>query len=155
MSGLTNVSNALFVSGGVNKQGSLRNIQIKRDNKLLTNYDFYDFLLRGSLSSDIKLQDGDIIFIPFIENRVELKGSFKRPHIYEFIPGETIRDAIEFAGGFKSDVLSESRLELSYIDKQIFERKYREISKDNFQENLEDGYALNASSKSRNQFRDY
>ena len=66
MSGLTNVSNALFVSGGVNKQGSLRNIQIKRDNKLLTNYDFYDFLLRGSLSSDIKLQDGDIIFIPFI-----------------------------------------------------------------------------------------
>ena len=88
MSGLTNVSNALFVSGGVNKQGSLRNIQIKRDNKLLTNYDFYDFLLRGSLSQISNY--GDIIFIPFIENRVELKGSLK-DHIFMNLYQRTIR----------------------------------------------------------------
>lgn len=148
MSGLTNISNALFVSGGVNKQGSLRNIQIKRNDKLIATYDFYDFLLRGSTSSDLKLQDGDIVFIPFIENKVELKGSFKRPHLYEFIKGETVGDAIELAGGFKSDVLSESKLELSYIDKELFERKYREISKEDFGKELEDGYALNVTSKS-------
>ena len=105
-------------------------------------------MLRGSTSSDLKLQDGDIVFIPFIENKVELRGSFKRPHLYEFIKGETVGDAVELAGGFKSDVLSDSKLELSYIDKELFERKYKEISRENFGEELEDGYALNVSSKS-------
>ena len=103
-------------------------------------------MLRGSTSSDLKLQDGDIVFIPFIENKVELRGSFKRPHLYEFLKGEKIGDAIELAGGFKSDVISESKLELSYIDKELFERKYREISREDFGEELEDGYALNVSS---------
>ena len=63
MSGLSSVSNALFVSGGVNEQGSLRSIQIKRNDILLSTYDFYDFLLKGSLESDVVLQDGDVIFI--------------------------------------------------------------------------------------------
>ena len=69
---LTNISNALFVSGGVNKQGSLRNIQIKREDKVIATMTF-TILLRGSTSSDLKLQDGDIVFIPFIENKVELE----------------------------------------------------------------------------------
>ena len=73
MSGLSSVSNALFVSGGVNEQGSLRNIQIKRNNKVISTYDFYDFLLKGSIDSDVILQDGDVIFIPFIENSVNLE----------------------------------------------------------------------------------
>ena len=60
LSALSTVTNALFVSGGVNENGSLRNIQIKRGNETIANYDFYDFLLRGSLSSDVRLQDGDI-----------------------------------------------------------------------------------------------
>ena len=85
MSGLSSVSNALFVSGGVNEQGSLRNIQIKRNNQVISTYDFYDFLLKGSLDSDVVLQDGDVIFIPFIENSVNLGGAFKRPHRYEFV----------------------------------------------------------------------
>jgi protein involved in polysaccharide export with SLBB domain len=100
VSGLSSVSNALFVSGGVNKQGSLRNIQIKRKGKNISTYDFYDFLMNGSLDSDVILQDGDVIFIPFIENSVTLGGAFKRPHRYEVLEGETIQDAVYLAGGY-------------------------------------------------------
>ena len=122
MSGLSSVTNALFVSGGVNQKGSLRNIQIKRNNKLISTYDFYDFLLKGSLDSDVVLQDGDIIFIPFIENSVNLGGAFKRPYRYEFIEGETIDDAVYLAGGFNSEVYGSPKLELSSIDKASAKR---------------------------------
>ena len=105
MSGLTNVSNALFVTGGVNKTGSLRNIQIKRNNEVIANYDFYDFISNGSTKSDINLQDGDVIYIPFIENKVKVGGAFKRPHLYEFKEGETLKEIIGLAGGFTSEVL--------------------------------------------------
>jgi len=63
ISALSTVVNALFISGGVNETGSLRNVQVKRNNKIIATYDFYDFLLNGSLSSDIRLQDGDVVFI--------------------------------------------------------------------------------------------
>ena len=147
MGGLTTVSNALFISGGVNEQGSLRNIQVNRDDKTIAIYDFYEFLLKGSISSDVKLQDGDVIFIPFIERRVELSGSFKRPHIYEFVEGENIQDAISLAGGFKSDVVKGDSIELSYIDQDLFERRFKDVSVQDFKEKLQDGYALNATSK--------
>ena len=122
LSGLSSVSNALFVSGGVNEQGSLRNIQIKRNNKLISKYDFYDFLLKGSLESDVILQDGDVIFIPFIENSVTLGGAFKRPHRYEIVEGETINDAIYLAGGFNSEVHGSLNIELSSIDEESAKR---------------------------------
>ena len=123
MSGLSSVSNALFVSGGVNEQGSLRNIQIRRNDKVISTYDFYDFLLKGSLESDVILQDGDIIFVPFIENSIHLGGAFKRPHRYEFIEGETIEDAIFLAGGFNSEVYGSPKLELSSINNDSAKRE--------------------------------
>tara|TARA_Y100000748_G_scaffold222974_1_gene187626 strand:- start:3157 stop:4956 length:1800 start_codon:yes stop_codon:yes gene_type:complete len=122
VSGLSSVSNALFVSGGVNEQGSLRNIKIKRNNKTIASYDFYDFLLKGSLESDIDLQDGDVIFIPFIENSVNLGGAFKRPHRYEVLEGETIGDAIYLAGGFNSEVHGMPSIELSSVDEITAQR---------------------------------
>lgn len=128
LSGLSSVTNALFVSGGVNEYGSLRNIKIKRENKVIQNFDFYDFLLNGSVSSEISLQDGDIIFIPFIENVVRVGGAFKRPHKYEFQEGETIQDAINFAGGVTSEVQPQSKIELNSVDSNLFERKISYIS---------------------------
>jgi len=122
MSGLSSVSNALFVSGGVNEQGSLRNIQIKRNNKVISTYDFYDFLLKGSIDSDVVLQDGDVIFIPFIENSVNLGGAFKRPHRYEFVKGESVKDAIYLAGGYNSEVYGTPKLELSSVDSTTAKR---------------------------------
>ena len=128
MSGLSTVTNALFVAGGVNKNGSLRNIQIKRNNKVISTYDFYDFLLNGSIGTEVNLQDGDVIFIPFIEKRVKVGGAFKRPYIYEFREGETVSDAIKFAGGVTSQVLPTSSVELNSVDPDLFIRKLYYIS---------------------------
>ncbi len=149
MSGLSSVSNALFVSGGVNEQGSLRNIQIKRNDKVISTYDFYDFLLRGSLESDVVLQDGDVIFIPFIENSISIGGAFKRPHRYEILPGETIEDAIYLAGGFNSEVHGSPNLELSSINTVSAKRDltYLDIS-GNLTQVLKNGDVINVSSVS-------
>ena len=149
VSGLSSVSNALFISGGVNKNGSLRNIQIRRNNNTIATYDFYEFLLKGSLESDIKLQDGDIIFIPFIERKVKVGGAFRRPATFEFKDGETLSDAIFLAGGFTSEVIEGQQLELGYIDRESYERKVTYISdykKDD--RKLQDGDTINISSKS-------
>lgn len=147
MSGLSTVSNALFVSGGVNEKGSLRNIQVIRNNQIIANYDFYDFLLKGSINSDIALQDGDVIFVPFIENSVILGGAFKRPFRYEFLEGETLKDAINLAGGFVSDVLNDPRIELSSVDRLASKRKitYLDYS-EGLDREIRDGDVINTSS---------
>ena len=146
LSGLSTVTNALFISGGVNKKGSLRNIQIKRDNKTVATYDFYDFLLKGSLDSEVTLQDGDIIFIPFIENSVIMGGAFKRPHRYEFKEGETLRDVVELAGGFDTEVMDGSRIELSTLDRSASTRSltYLNLAED-AEKLIKDGDVLNVS----------
>lgn len=146
LSGLSTVTNALFISGGVNKKGSLRNIQIKRDNKTVATYDFYDFLLKGSLDSEVTLQDGDIIFIPFIENSVIMGGAFKRPHRYEFKEGETLGDVVELAGGFDTEVIDGSRIELSTLDRSASTRSltYLNLAED-AKKLIKDGDVLNVS----------
>lgn len=149
MSGLSSVTNALFVSGGVNKKGSLRNIQIKRNNKLIATYDFYDFLINGSLDSDLRLQDGDVIFIPFIEESVTLGGAFKRPHRYELRKDETLADVINLAGGFNSEVMDDAQIELSSIDRKASKRVLKSLNlqtDSNFQ--LQDGDVINIPSTS-------
>ena len=147
MSGLSSVSNALFVSGGVNEQGSLRNIQIKRNNKVISTYDFYDFLLKGSVDSDVVLQDGDVIFIPFIENSVNLGGAFKRPHRYEFVEGESVKDAIYLAGGFSSEVFGTPKLELSSVDSTTAKRNISYLDPKTASDiSLKNGDVINISS---------
>ena len=149
MSGLSNISNALFISGGVNEDGSLRNIQVKRNNKVVSTYDFYDFLLNGSTKTDINLQDGDVIFIPFIENTVRLGGAFKRPHLYEFKEGETVKDAINLAGGVISEVLPGASVELNSIDKATYKRKltYLRLGSEQLKLKLQNSDVINVSSK--------
>ena len=148
MSGLSSVSNALFVSGGINEKGSLRNIEIKRDNKIISTYDFYDFLLRGSLQTDISLQDGDVVFIPFFEDIVTLGGAFKRPHKYEFKQGETVLDAINLAGGYSPEVLGNPKIRLSSIDIVNKVRKLEYLSADQLSVSLKNGDMINISSVS-------
>jgi len=147
LSALSTISNTLFLSGGVNKLGSLRNIQIKREGKLVNTYDFYDLLIKGDTTTDIRLQDGDTIFIPFIENKVTLGGAFKRPHLYELLDGETLEDVISFAGGFKAEVSFNPEIELSTINRVS---NKREISRVVYNENSKnrkilDGDGLNVS----------
>ena len=151
MSGLSTVTNALFVAGGVSKEGSLRNIEIKRGNKTIAIYDFYEFLLNGSLDSDLRLQDGDIIFVPFIQNQVRIGGSFRRPHNYEIIKGETIQDAIDLAGGAPSDVLSSTKIELTSFNTELNKREVFFIPSDSSvlkERKLMNGDTINISSSS-------
>lgn len=83
VSSLTTMTNALFVSGGVKTIGSLRNIQLKRNGKVISSLDLYDLLLKGDTSRDKRLQPGDVIFIPPVNKSAGIKGEVRRPAIYE------------------------------------------------------------------------
>ena len=109
VSGLSTMTNALFVSGGVKKIGSLRNIELKRDGRLVSTLDLYDLLLRGDNSGDRQLLPGDVIFIPPIGNTVSVYGAVRRPAIYELKTERTVEQAIELAGGLLPDADAKPR----------------------------------------------
>lgn len=100
VSALTTVTQALFQAGGVTDIGSLRNIQVRRGGKIVTIFDVYDLLMRGDPSGDIRLQSGDVLFVPTIDSVVEIRGEVRRPMAYELVGGETVADLINMAGGF-------------------------------------------------------
>jgi polysaccharide export outer membrane protein len=101
VSSLSTITQALFVAGGVNEIGSLRNVQVKRSGKLIGSLDLYDLLLRGDASGDINLRSGDVVFIPSIGGLVSVAGEVQRPAIYELKKNETIADVINMAAGIK------------------------------------------------------
>jgi protein involved in polysaccharide export with SLBB domain len=101
--GLSTMTNALFASGGVKKIGSLRNIQLKRNGRLVGTLDLYDLLLHGDTSNDHKLSPGDVIFIPPIGPTVAVYGAVRRPAIYELKRENTAEQAIDLAGGLQPD----------------------------------------------------
>jgi polysaccharide biosynthesis/export protein len=103
VSGLSTMTNALFVSGGVKKIGSLRNIALKRDGRLVTVLDLYDLLLHGDTSGDRQLLPGDVIFIPPIGSTVSVYGGVRRPAIYELKGEKSAAQIIEVAGGLLPD----------------------------------------------------
>jgi len=100
---LSTVFNALFAATGPTKQGSLRTIRLRRASGDVVDVDLYDFLLTGNRAADLRLGQGDTVFIPLIGATVGVTGQVKRPAIYELKPGETLRDALEFAGGVTAD----------------------------------------------------
>lgn len=107
VSSLSTIAHALYLSGGPNFNGSMREIEIIRDNKVHTSVDVYDFLMNGTLSNNVNLKDGDIIRIrPYI-NRIEIDGEVKREGIYETIEGESFAQLIDYAGGFTEKAYTE------------------------------------------------
>lgn len=100
---LATVFNALYASGGPNRNGSLRNIKIIRNNKAIANLDVYEFIKNGIAKGNIRLQDQDIIKINPYEKRVELRGQVKREGLFEVTKSENLKQIIEFAGGFTDD----------------------------------------------------
>ena len=83
---------SLYFSGGPKLNGTLRDIQILRDGKKIADIDFYDYLLKGDASKDVRLEEGDIIFIPPVGKRVALFGDVFRPAVYELKLNEQLRD---------------------------------------------------------------
>ena len=99
ISALSTLTNALFASGGVKENGSLRNIRLNRNGQLLVEFDLYDLLLRGDTSKDMRLQSGDVIFIPTLDRTAGIDGEVRRPGVYELVDDENLEDLISFAGG--------------------------------------------------------
>jgi protein involved in polysaccharide export with SLBB domain len=99
VSALSNITNALFVSGGPTPTGSLRNIQLKRNGKVISKVDFYDFLLSGNDNSGLRLQSGDVIFVPIVERMAAVAGNVRRSAIYEIDKNTTLESIIKLSGG--------------------------------------------------------
>lgn len=99
LSSLSTVTHALFASGGVSEIGSLRNIEIKRAGKTVVTFDLYDLLVFGDTSNDIRLKQGDVVFIPTVKKLVSIDGNVRRPAIYEVKAGETLESVLDIAGG--------------------------------------------------------
>ncbi|MEL6301963.1 MAG: SLBB domain-containing protein [Pseudomonadota bacterium] len=99
VSGLSTMTNALLLSGGVRKSGTLRNIQLKRNGKLIGTLDFYDLLLRGDTRRDRRLLPGDVIFVPPVGPRVAVEGEVERPAYYELNDATSASELVVLAGG--------------------------------------------------------
>lgn len=108
VSSLTTVSHALFVSGGVSDIASLRNIQVKRAGKVVSNFDLYDLLINGDSSKDIVLKPGDAVFVPSVGSQVTVEGLVKRPAIFELKQGETAKQLLNMAGGLKPEAYAKN-----------------------------------------------
>lgn len=100
ISSLGSVYNALHLAGGPGKNGSYRNIELIRNNKVYKNVDIYKFLVKGDQSDNVSLRDNDVIRIPAYSERVVVEGEVKRPGIFEMKKGETFADLLAFASGF-------------------------------------------------------
>ncbi len=91
---------ALYAAGGPTDNGTLRRVQIRRAGRTVAELDVYDYLLQGDASNDIRLRNGDIVFVPIHGPRVRIVGEIARPATYEMKEGEALDDALRFAGGF-------------------------------------------------------
>lgn len=108
LSSYSTVFHALYNAGGVNELGSLRNIKLMRNNKEVANVDIYDFILRGNIANDIRLQEGDVIIVPPYEMLVDIQGNVKRPMFYEMKKEETVKTLIEYAGNFTGNAYTKN-----------------------------------------------
>ncbi len=97
------VFNVLYSVGGPLRRGTLRNIQLIRDGKIIETVDFYDYLLKGYGANSIRLQDNDHVFIPTRGKTVSIRGQVRRAAFYELKEGETVVDLIQFAGGLQPE----------------------------------------------------
>ncbi len=103
LSSFSSVFHALYRAGGVNKIGSLRSIKVIRDGKTVADLDVYDYLMKGKMKDDIRLQEGDVIIVNPYESLVRITGKVKRPMFYEMKPTETVATILDYSGGFTGD----------------------------------------------------
>lgn len=108
MSAFATVYNALYMAGGPNDIGTLRNVKVYRKGKLLSSVDVYDFLLNGKLSGDVRLQDNDVITVSPYEALVNITGKVKRPMFYEMKKTESAATLLRYAGGFTGDAYTKA-----------------------------------------------
>ena len=129
VSALASVFNVVYITGGPTVNGTLRNIQVIRNNKMIATIDLYPFLQNGLLPADIRLEDQDVlVFTPTLK-RIELGGMVKRPMVYELLPNENLAQALSYAGGF-SDSAFTDRLKIVQLNGR--EKLYKDVETSSF-----------------------
>ena len=119
VSSLATLINALFESGGPNKTGTMRDIQLKRNGTTTAHFDMYDFLLKGDKTNDVRLMPEDVIFIPPVGPLVAIAGNVKNPAIYELKGKTTFLDLLDMTGGLTS-VAFKGRVQVNRIENHQF-----------------------------------
>jgi protein involved in polysaccharide export with SLBB domain len=103
LSAFSSVFHALYMAGGINNIGTLRDIKVYRNNKLVTTVDIYDYILNGKLTGNVKLTDNDVIVVGPYDCLVNITGKVKRPMFYEMKKEESVATLLQYAGGFTGD----------------------------------------------------
>lgn len=114
MSSMATVLKALYMAGGPSENASFRNILVRRQGQVVQSLDIYGYLLRGDTSDDIRLEHGDVVFLPVSGPRVTVLGAVRRSAIFEIAPGEGLATAVDYAGGLTSDA-SSHRIQIDRI----------------------------------------
>ncbi|MEI7907289.1 MAG: SLBB domain-containing protein, partial [Bacteroidota bacterium] len=149
VSNFGNVFNSLFSVGGPKTSGSLRDVRVIRNNKVIAKVDIYDYLFGSPKSNDVRVNDNDIIFVPLRGKTVTINGEVLRPFTYELLPGENLKKLVEFSGGFRSNIYID-RIQVDRIipyadrvkgvdDRKIFDIDFKDIATGKKDYTLEDG----------------
>jgi polysialic acid transporter len=108
LSAFASVFHALYMAGGINDLGTLRNIKVYRQNKLVTMVDIYDYILNGKLTGNVRLADNDVVVVGAYDCLVNLTGKVKRPMYYEMKRSESVGTLLKYAGGFAGDAYTKA-----------------------------------------------
>jgi len=108
MSAFASIFHALYYAGGVSDIGSLREVKLFRAGELIDTFDLYDFILNGNITSQIRLEDNDVVVVSPYLSLVKIDGKVKRPMFYEMKPDETVAQALQYAGGYASNAYTKS-----------------------------------------------
>lgn len=108
LSSLSSAFNALYAAGGISDIGTLRDIKVYRQGRVIATIDVYDYILNGNVRGDVRLNDNDIIVVGPYEELVEIRGKVKRPMFYEMKRNETLATLLGYAGGFTGNAYKKS-----------------------------------------------
>ena len=130
---LASLFNALYAAGGPTDKGSMREIEVIRNNVVIEKLDAYQFLIKGDQTHNTRLTDRDVVRIPVAKIQVALGGEIKRPGVYEMLPGETFSGLLVYAGGFAANAYKASVQVIQVTDK---EKQIIDITKEKFTQYL-------------------
>ena len=139
VSSLSTMVNALFVSGGPSKRGSMRRILLKRQGKDVTSFDLYDLIAYGDKSKDVQLLSGDVIFVPPVGRLVAVAGSVNVPAIYELKEHETLGEVLGYSGGFTTTASGQKTFIDRIDDRQVRHTAEVDLSSAGLKTELRDG----------------
>jgi protein involved in polysaccharide export with SLBB domain len=124
VSALSTLVDAVFASGGPSGTGSMRHVELKRNGKVITDFDLYALLVKGDKTGDVELQPGDVLYIPAAGSQVALLGSVRRAAIFELRGQETIGGMLDAAGG-RTATASGARLSVERIEDHAHRRAFQ------------------------------